>query len=99
MAKIKTVLPCILIVLVFSVSCKKLETAQPKIVGPLTLQASRFDDAIPSEYGNLIGVTQNPQEVGWVGLWFQKPDQTITALFVNVEQGRIFEKTLTIPRR
>lgn len=99
MADKKAALLCILTVVLFGVSCKKLETAHPKIVGPLALQTSRFNDAIPAEYGTLIGVTQNPQDVGWVGLWFQKPDQTITAVFVNVEQGRIFEKTLTIPRR
>ncbi|HEX3319298.1 MAG TPA: hypothetical protein VHR84_01220 [Terriglobales bacterium] len=99
MAKRHVVFLMLLVVLVFSISCKKIETAKPKIAGPLALQATRFGDAIPAEYGNLVGVTQNPQDVGWVGLWFQKPDQTITAVFVNVEQGRIYEKTLTIPRR
>ena len=99
MAKRNIALSLLLVVLTFGISCKKIETAKPKIAGPLALQATRFADAIPAEYGNLVGVTQNPQDVGWVGLWFQKPDQTITAVFVNVEQGRIFEKTLTIPRR
>ena len=89
----------LLVVLTCNISCKKLETAHPETAGPLPFQATKFADAIPADYGNLIGVTQNPQNAGWVGLWFQRPDQTIMAVFVNVEQGRIYEKTLTIPRR
>jgi len=30
---------------------------------------------------------------------FQKADKTVNAVFVNIEQGRIYEKTLTIPRK
>jgi hypothetical protein len=89
---------CICVLLLSSVSCKKLETSN-KNSGPLSMEPSKFTDAIPEEYGALIGVTQNPQSPGWVGLWFQKPDKTITGVFVNVEQGKIFEKTLTIPRK
>lgn len=99
MANRRVFLLLLLVVLTFGLSCKKLETARPEVAGPLPFNATKFADAIPADYGNLIGITQNPQNAGWVGLWFQKPDQTITAVFVNVEQGRIYEKTLTIPRR
>ena len=88
---------CILAVCLATVSCKKLESEGPKMSGPLAFEPAKFADAIPDEYGTLVGVTQNSP--GWVGLWFQKPDKTITAVFVNIERGKIYEKALTIPRK
>jgi hypothetical protein len=67
--------------------------------GPLAFEPAKFADAIPDDYGTLIGVTQNSESPKWVALWFQKPDKTITAVFVNIEQGKIYEKTLSIPRK
>ncbi len=85
---------CILVVCLATVSCKKLDSP-----GPLAFEPSKFADAIPDEYGTLVGVTQNPESPGWVGLWFQKSDRTIILVFVNVEQGRMSGKALTIPRK
>lgn len=79
------------------VSCKRLEPLKP--MGPLTFETIQFTDAIPQGYGPLIGVTQNPQDPGLAGLWFQKQDGTITAVFVSVSEGKMFEKALTIPRK
>ena len=90
---------CLLAVCLVIVSCKKLESANPPLTGPLAFEPAKFADAIPDDYGPLIGVTQNSQSPKWVGLWFQKPDKTITAVFVNIEQGKIYEKALTIPRK
>ncbi len=85
---------CMLVVCLAIVSCRKLESP-----GPLAFEPSKFADAIPDEYGTLVGVTQNPESPGWVGLWFQKSDKTITLVFVNIERGKIAEKALTIPRK
>jgi hypothetical protein len=90
---------CILAVSLTIVSCKKLETEGPRMSGPLAFEVAKFTDAIPDDYGTLIGVTQNPQSPKWVGLWFQRSDKSITAVFVNIEQGKIYEKALTIPRK
>lgn len=81
------------------VSCQKLERGPtaPKVQGPLKFDVAKFTDAIPLEYGTLVGVTQNSP--GWVGLWFQRQDNTIVASFVNIDEGRIYEKSLTIPRK
>ena len=87
---------CILVLCMATVSCKKLESAGP---GQLAFEPAKFADAIPDDYGTLIGVTQNAQSPRWVALWFQKSDKTITAVFVNIEQGKIYEKALTIPRK
>ena len=89
----------IFVVCLVTFSCKKLESTDQKGAGPLAYAPAKFADAIPDEYGTLIAVTQNPQTAGWFGLWFQRPDKSITAVFVNVDQGKIYEKTLTIPRR
>jgi len=88
----------ILAVCLVTVSCKKLgEPLKP--TGPLTFETVKFTDAIPKDYGPLIGVTQNPDAPGWAGLWFQRSDGTITAVFVNVDQGKMYQRALTIPRK
>lgn len=90
---------CLLGLCLFSLSCKKLEPINAVQEGSLKLEATKFADAIPDDYGPLIGVTQNADNPAWVSLWFQKPDKTINAVFVNINQGRIYEKTLSIPRK
>jgi len=89
----------ILAVCLVTCSCRKIEPVSANAAGPLQFTPTKFADAIPDDYGPLIGLTQNPTDPGWVGLWFQKPDRTITAVFVQISQGRIYEKTLTIPRK
>ena len=81
-------------------ACHKLErgpAAAPRLMGPLKFDPAKFADAIPLDYGTLVGVTQNSP--GWVGLWFQRPDETIVAAFVNIDEGRLYDKSLTIPRK
>ncbi len=90
---------CLLGLCSFSLSCKRLEPIGVSQPGELKLEATKFVDAIPDDYGPLIGVTQNAENPAWVSLWFQKPDKTINAVFVNITQGRIYDKTLTIPRK
>jgi hypothetical protein len=89
---------CIFVLCLATVSCQKLD--QPiNPTGPLTFETTKFAEAIPQDYGPLIGVTQNPVSPGWVGLWFQRSDGTISAVFVNIQEGRINNKALTIPRK
>ena len=90
---------CILALGLVTLSCRKLEPVNAMQAGQLKLNPTQFADAIPDDYGALIGVTQNAENPAWVGLWFQKPDKTIAAVFVNINQGQIYEKTLTIPRK
>ncbi|MBI3849407.1 MAG: hypothetical protein HY298_03805 [Verrucomicrobia bacterium] len=90
---------CVLILCLATLSCTKIEPVNTHGAGQLKLDPTKFADAIPDDYGPLIGVTQNAENPAWVGLWFQKSDRTITAVFVNIDQGRIHEKTLTIPRK
>jgi hypothetical protein len=91
---------CILTALlaaVATVACTKLDdTPSDKLIGPLAFRPAGAPSAIPEEFGTLIAVTQNQE---WATLWFQKSDRSIVAVFVNVEEGRIYEKGLTIPRK
>ncbi len=83
----------IFILVLAMASCTKLDRA----TGPL-IDTTKFADAIPQDYGPLIGVTHSPDSPG-VGLWFQKSDGTVVAVFVNAEEGTIHPKTLMIPRK
>ena len=86
---------CTLALCLTTVSCRKLG----KPMGPLAFEAVKFTDAIPQNYGPLIGVTENPQSAVSFILWFQKSDGTITAVFVDSREGRIADVVLTIPRK
>src|SRR5437762_1124292 len=77
---------CILAVCLMTLSCRKLEPVSERQTGQLKLSATQFADAIPDDYGPLIGVTQNSENPAWATLWFQKPDKTINAVFVNINQ-------------
>jgi hypothetical protein len=82
-------------------ACEKLETAKrgEYKAGPLKFETSEFTDAIPLEYGKLVGVTMHPQSSHWAALWFQAEDSTISVVWVNVVEKRIQEDVLKIPRR
>ena len=90
---------CILALCLATLSCRKIEPVNAMQAGQLKLSPTQFADAIPDDYGALIGVTQNAENPAWVGLWFQKSDKTIAAVFVNINQGALYDKTLTIPRK
>jgi len=98
MAKKLIIALCILAISLVIVSCKKLGQP-PRLTGPLTYETVKFTDAIPQDYGQLISVTQNPRAPEWVGLWFQRSNGNITVVFVNIDQGKISERALTIPRK
>ena len=98
MARKRTIALCILAVFLVIVSCKKMGQP-PNPTGPLTYEPVKFTDAIPQDYGPLISVTQNPQAPQLVRLWFQKSNGNVTAVFVDVDKGTIYEKALTIPRK
>ena len=88
---------CILAFCFLTIACKKL--GQPIPTGELKWKTVDYADAIPSEYGSLVAVTANPQNPSWVYLWFQKTDGTIAAVFVDVADGRVANRSLSIPRK
>jgi len=78
-----------------ALSCQKLE----KGPGDLKSEAARFADAIPAEYGALVGVTSNSARPDIAQLWFQPADGSVIVVYVDYSKGRILESVLRIPRR
>lgn len=57
-------------------------------------------DAIPLEYGEVIGVTPHGAYPYTAVLWLEKPDKTIVALRVDLSRHRVgVDPVVTIPRR
>jgi hypothetical protein len=63
---------------------------------PVKQVASR--DGIPSEFGDLVGVIPG-ESPGWALLWFQRPDKSIVAVYVNGAKGILSDHAVEIPRR
>jgi len=80
------------------VSCTKIQTL-PEAETTLIMEQSASLDAIPMEYGDLVGVTPNPEGGATATLWFQGADKTITVVWVNWSRGSMSERRLIIPRR
>ena len=90
----------LLVSCVLALSCRKIERAQAPPTGKsLPIETLKVLDAIPAEYGNLVGVTSEPRYPDWAQLWFEKPDKTIVVVKVQWAKGYINEKVLIIPRR
>jgi len=94
----KVVLACLILICVFAVSCQKLDQAPPT-TAPFKFEKMKYPDAIPAEYGNLVGVTVSPAYPTWAQLWFQKPDKTIVIVKVQWKTGETDNNVLIIPRR
>jgi hypothetical protein len=83
-------------------SCQPLNKARPLSVGgrgELPPQTVPYTDAIPAAFGDVIGVTANPDYPAWSQVWFMKPDKSLVVLWVNAGSGRIYERMIEIPRR
>jgi len=89
-----------LLVLVAALACFGCEKIETPTAGPATLQSTTLAqrDAIPLEYGDLLGVTP-AADVGGAILYFQKPDKTIVTVYVNTIHRVIGETAVEIPRR
>jgi hypothetical protein len=79
------------------VSCRKITT--PADLAPVQLKTEplQLQDAVPLDYGTLVGVTSSYQ--GSAQLWFEKADKTIVVVSVNLDSRRMSASTLVIPRR
>ena len=84
------------------VSCAKLADEDPLSVrghGQIAPAPAKFLDAIPAEYGDLIGVTARPDHPDWTQAWFMRADKSIVVVMIQAGTGRLLDKTLVIPRR
>lgn len=81
-------------------ACQKIDTnaAGAAGSGPLVLELSASGDAIPVGYGELVGITPDAANPWQAVLWFEGPDRTVTAVWVNTGKRRVVA-SLAIPRR
>lgn len=80
------------------VACQKIEAPPSQTGGGTPLDFTAVTDAIPLDQGRFVSVTQLDNSQVAV-LWFERPDQTITGVRVNVSTGVIWNTTITVPRR
>ena len=86
---------CALALCVGATGCQRI----PDVAGQLPLTNAPFVDAIPAEYGDLMGVTSSERRPNVAQLWFQAPDRSVTVVYVDFIEGRIQDRVLSIPRR
>ena len=80
-------------------ACEKLPPPPSMARGELKTEDISTVDAIPLDYGALVGVTPFPEIPYTTGLWFEKADKTIVLVKVNIALGKIEKKALVLPRR
>ena len=98
MARRSLILLSMLALLFGAISCEKLPV-DPGVFGALKTERAKFSDAIPAEYGDLVGVVVDPRAPTWASLWFQRLDKSIVVTRVNTLDGRLASEVLVIPRR
>lgn len=81
-----------------SMSCRKLETGPAESSkGRLSVEPAPFIDAIPADYGHLVGVS--PSDEGWTMLWFEKADKTIVIVGVHPRKNKMLDQVKIILRK
>jgi len=78
-------------------ACEKIRVPPdyPVTVPPRDIAST---DAIPLDYGELVGVTPG-EAPGWARLFFQRADKSVVVVTVNGDLGIIAEKIVDFPRR
>ncbi len=77
-------------------ACTKIEKG-PTPEGNLGTVSDPFTDAIPREYGRLVGVTTAGN--GWNVLWFEKEDKALVVVGVNLIERKMYKEGAVISRK
>ncbi len=93
----KLAIPLVLVLSLGLAACTPIEDqyVPQGSVGGATMPSA---DAIPKDYGRFVGVSPGNDQ-GWVALWFEKPDGTITAVGVNWVQREMLTDVAVVKRR
>jgi hypothetical protein len=81
---------------VLIVGCERLPPPDGEPRGE-PLSFNELTDTIPLEYGRLVTIT--PRGEHGAVLWFERPDQAVVAVRVNISHGGMSRTTVTFPRR
>ena len=93
----KIVFVCLILTCIVAFSCQKIEDARS--TAALKFEQIKSPDAIPLEFGKLVGVTTTSEYPGWAQLWFEKPDKSIIVVKVQWGKGYLNQEATVIPRR
>lgn len=83
-------------------ACTRLELARPlegRGRGELSKQRLAYQDAVPAEFGDLVGVTSFADNPAWAQAWFVKADKSIVVVWINARTGYMLSDAIEIPRR
>ncbi len=83
-------------------ACQRLDAARPlegRGRGDLPKEQLAYRDALPAEFGDLIGVTSNSEHPSWTQAWFMKPDKSIAIVWINSRTGYMLKDVVLIPRK
>lgn len=105
MARSTATIGVVLALLLVLSSCRPIDQVQETQEGrawgtesALETESIPFKAAIPRGYGRFVGVLQSPGRNTRAILWFEKPDSTIAAVWVDYTKG-VNEEVLLIPRK
>jgi hypothetical protein len=87
---------CILPLCLGVVSCRKIAGSADS--APLKIEQLKTRDAIPLDYGTLVGVTSNSTS-DFAHLWFERADKTILVVTVDFQGRQLGADAVAIPRR
>ena len=91
-------LPSALMLAIMLSGCEKLPPQPQEAAAGVPPKTIPMTDAIPLEYGDLVGVAA-AETPGWALLYFQRPDKSLVAVYVQAQRGIIWDKVVDIPRR
>jgi hypothetical protein len=78
--------------------CQKIDQEGIGPVGKLKREPTSQVDTIPASYGRLVSVLQSPGKDARAILWFERPDSTIVAVWVDYFDG-IVDDAIVIGRK
>ena len=87
----------LILLLIGGAACAK-KNPVSATAGPLQFTEFASGGAIPATYGRLVSVTSSETYPGWAQLWFERPDSSVVAVFVDYQNGAVRDKILELPR-
>ena len=88
----------IVISILFLYSCTKIKPQRPE-EGSFTLEQLGKLDSIPSTWGKLVAVSNEPDFPNWVQLWFQEEDGKIRMVAYMIGTNQLADTAVLIPRK
>lgn len=88
----------IVIAVLFLFSCTKIEPQRPE-EGSFAIEKLPAANSIPSNWGKLISVSNEPDFPNWVQLWFEDKDGNVRMVAYTIGTNRLEGTVVLIPRK